>query len=182
MYLILDTETTGVSPTDRIVSICWGLYNTSTEEAVMRYHVITPNGFTIPSGASAIHGITTEIALRRGVPIAAVLAQLKADITSYKPTLYVGHNVAFDRPIVLNEYRRLASLENISPLPTYCTMKSTTSLCCLPRRGGGYKWPKLEELHRHLFGAVHAGTHDAQGDVRATARCFFELSRRTRIG
>ena len=58
-------------------------------------------------------------------------------------------------------------------------MKTTTHLCRLPRPGGpGYKWPKLAELHTHLFGHPHAAAHDAKGDVTACAACFFELRRR----
>ena len=39
------------------------------------------------------------------------------------------------------------------------------------------KWPKLEELHIKLFGCNFEGAHDALDDVRATAKCFFELKR-----
>ena len=54
-------------------------------------------------------------------------------------------------------------------------MKNTTHVCRLPRYNGGYKWPTLEELHLHLFGKPHEAAHDAEGDVRACAKCFFEL-------
>ena len=32
-----------------------------------------------------------------------------------------------------------------------------------------------DELHSKLFGGGFEGRHDALGDVRATARCYFEL-------
>jgi len=179
MYLILDTETTGVTPRDRIVSICWALYDAEGREVSTTHYVILPAGFTIPAGASAIHGITTAIARRRGIPIAQALAALFSAIEAAQPKLYVGHNVAFDRPIVLNEYARLATPENISPLETFCTMRKTTDVCRIPHRArAGYKPPKLEELHRHLFRIGHAAAHDAAGDVAATARCYFELRKR----
>ena len=177
MFLILDTETTGVTPRDRIVSICWALYDSDGDELTTEHHIIYPDGFTIPPGAAAIHGITTDIARRRGVTLEDVLIQLRDDIEHHWPKLYVGHNVSFDRPIVLNEYQRVAEEENLSTLPIFCTMKSTTNICRLPSNRGGYKWPKLEELHRHLFGRPHASAHDAKGDVSATAKCFFELRR-----
>jgi DNA polymerase III epsilon subunit-like protein len=159
MFLILDTETTGLSPRDRIVSICWALYNDDGEEVTTEHHIIYPDGFTIPAGATAVHHITTAHARRHGIPIEDALASLYQDIVTHDPALYVGHNVSFDRPIVLNEYARLADRENISTLPTFCTMKSTTHICCLPRYRGGYKWPTLAELHRHLFGRAHASAH-----------------------
>jgi DNA polymerase III epsilon subunit-like protein len=178
MFLILDTETTGVKPTDRIVSICWSLYDGTGRERSLSHHVIFPEGFTIPAEAAAIHGITTAKARKTGIPLSTALTGLLGEIASHKPWLYVGHNVAFDRPIVLNEYGRLRMEENLSTLPTFCTMKTATPICRLPQRGrGGYKWPKLAELHQYLFGKPHTGAHDAAADVRATARCFFELRR-----
>ena len=179
MYLILDTETTGISPTDRLVSICWAFYDTAGVEIAVSYDVIVPDGFTIPLDATAIHGISTDHARQVGIPLATALQKLTSDISRFTPQLYVGHNVAFDRPIVLKEYQRLRCPENLSKLSTYCTMKVGTNICRLPSRGRpGFKWPKLEELHRHLFGRAHASAHDARGDVSATAKCFFELRRR----
>ena len=179
MYLFLDTETTGVTPRDRIVSICWSLYDNDGDEVTTEHHVIYPDGFTIPTEAASIHGITTSMARENGVPIKDVLGQLWEEIEDNEPALYIGHNVSFDRPIVLNEYGRLGKSENLSQLPTFCTMKSTTHICRIPQANrGGYKWPKLAELYRHLFGCAHGNAHDAEADVRACAKCFFELRSR----
>ena len=178
MYLVLDTETTGVKPTDRIVSMAWAVFDETGTEVVLTHHLVIPDGFTIPRDATAIHGITTEEARRKGVPIGTVLTKLAADIDGHAPKLFVGHNVGFDRSIVLNEYTRLKSRQNLSRLPTYCTMKSTVEFCRIPRYGGGFKWPTLQELHRKLFGSPLALAHDAQVDVRTCAKCFFELRRR----
>ena len=119
MYLFLDTETTGITPENRIVSICWSLYDTDGDELTSEYNIIYPDSFTIPSGAAAIHGITTTVACVRGIPLNKALTQLRNEIAEYEPELYVGHNVSFDRPIVLNEYGRLSEDDNISNLPTF---------------------------------------------------------------
>jgi len=42
----------------------------------------------------------------------------------------------------------------------------------------GYKWPKLSELHYHLFGEDFEGAHNSKNDVAATSKCFFELKKR----
>lgn len=177
MFLILDTETTGVTPSDRLVSISWALFDHAGAQQTVAYHVIYPDGFTIPSAAVAIHGISTDDARRRGIPVKDALTQLSADIERHAPLLFVGHNVGFDRPIVLNEYARLGTPTKLGTLPTYCTMKSTANFCRIPRYNGGYKWPTLEELHRKLFGRPHTAAHDARADVIACAKCFFELRR-----
>ena len=138
MYLVLDTETSGLSLRDRIVSICWAIYDADGEEISTEHQIIYPDGFTIPAAATAVHGITTRYARKHGIPIKDALTSLLDEIAAHRPRLYVGHNVSFDRPIVLNEYARLAAEENLSPLPTFCTMKSTTHICCLSRYNGGY--------------------------------------------
>ena len=53
-------------------------------------------------------------------------------------------------------------------------MLSATDYCQLPGRYG-FKWPTLQELHSTLFNESFDGAHDALSDVRACARCFFEL-------
>src|ERR1017187_597304 len=119
MYLVLDTETTGVRPTDRIVSMAWAVYDERGTEVVQTHYLVIPDGFMIPRDATAIHGITTEAARMKGVPIRVVLTKLTDDIKGRAPKLFVGHNVGFDRAIVLNEYTRLKSKTNLSRLPTY---------------------------------------------------------------
>lgn len=44
----------------------------------------------------------------------------------------------------------------------------------LPRN----KWPTLQELHTFLFGVGFEGAHDALVDVRACAKCYWEIQRR----
>lgn len=57
-------------------------------------------------------------------------------------------------------------------------MLESVDLCKLPGRyPGNYKWPKLIELHNHLFGCDFEGAHDALDDVKATVKCFFELKK-----
>lgn len=47
-----------------------------------------------------------------------------------------------------------------------CPMKISTDICKLPNPRGGFKWPKVEEAHKHFFGDVgyvekHRGADDA---------------------
>jgi hypothetical protein len=38
-----------------------------------------------------------------------------------------------------------------------------------------YKWPKLSELHQHLFGYIPENLHDANVDVEACLKCYLEM-------
>lgn len=62
-------------------------------------------------------------------------------------------------------------------LPRVCTMKKTVDFCHLPGTYG-YKFPKLKELYKILFGYEFSNAHNATSDVDATAKCYFELVNR----
>ena len=96
MHLILDTETTGVTPTARIVSLAWALYDDAEVEVSNAHHVIRPDGFTIPPDATAVHGITTAEARRKGIPIGDALTGLSNDIARHAHLFGRSHTQAHD--------------------------------------------------------------------------------------
>jgi len=185
MRLFFDTETTGVprnykapaSDIDnwpRMVQLAWLMMDERGEELASAEHVVRPDGFTIPRDAARIHGITTELALERGVDLGTVLDEFGARVT--ESSGLVAHNVSFDERVVGAEYLRAGRLNPIETKERLCTMKASTNLCALPGPYG-YKWPTLTELHMHLFGEPFDGAHGALADVRACARCYKKLKR-----
>lgn len=138
-------------------------------------------GIPIPKEASAIHGKTDELV--KDAPTFAESAGkfLKA---AFAADVIVGHNVAYDFSVLSWELertwedraRREAFLRNFR-LKTACTMGASTALCKIPhpRFKNGYKWPKLQELHKFLFGHEFENAHDALGDILATKKCYEEL-------
>ena len=185
-----DLETTGLPTrrdapfTDtkawpRIVSISWAVHGT-TGHALERYSaLVQPVGYRSAAEAAAIHGITTERATRDGQPIETVLGDLLACLQTRAPQALVAHNVEFDRNVLLSELVRGGVDTSLQRLPMVCTMKSTVEFCRMPGTcAGQYKWPKLSELHQRVFGHGFAGEHDAQADVEACVRCYFELMKR----
>lgn len=186
MYLFFDTETTGLprnwkapvsdfSNWPRLVQLAYLYYDANGNLIDSKNHIILPEGFTIPTDASKIHGITTEIALQKGNPINSVLKQFHTLITS--ASFLVAHNMSFDEKIVGCEFLR-NKMQNLIPSKRrICTMVSTTDFCSLPGNYG-YKWPKLSELHYKLFNTGFDEAHNAAVDITATAKCFWELKRR----
>ena len=89
----------------------------------------------------------------------------------------IAHNLDYDEKIVGAEFYRLGQPNHLEKKQKRCTMKSATEFCQLPGPKG-YKWPRLEELYQILFNEDFEDQHTALADVRACARCFFELRRR----
>ena len=186
MYLFFDTETTGLPAnynaphTDvdnwpRMVQLAWSLYNEEEKLIFESNHIVKPQGYTIPTNSSKIHGITTEYALKNGVELKSSLKNFSEAVD--KAQIIIAHNVAFDEKIIGAELTR----ENMScalfDTPRFCTMKTTKEFCQLPGYHG-YKWPKLSELYEILFNEDFEDAHNAAADVEACVKCFFELKRR----
>jgi DNA polymerase-3 subunit epsilon len=186
MYLFFDTETTGlpkkwdapVSDLDnwpRLVQIAWLQYNEKGEKITGQDYIIKPEGFTIPTESSAIHGISTERANKEGVSLETVLKEF-ADLINGSKFL-VAHNINFDEKIVGSEFLRKGIPNDLFKTDRLCTMNASTDYCKLPGKYG-FKWPKLTELHSKLFGIGFEEAHNAAADIEACARCFWELKKK----
>ena len=189
MYLIFDTETTGlpkrwdapITDTDnwpRCIQIAWQLHDAMGNCIEHQDYLVQPDGFNIPYDAEKIHGISTELAQEKGVPLAEVLE--KFNLALSKTKFVVGQNVTFDLNIMGAEFVREDVANQLQELPVLdtCT-EHTAELCQLPGgRYGKFKLPTLTELHQYLFNKPFAEAHNATADVEATTRCFLELIRR----
>ncbi len=188
MYLIFDTETTGlpkrwgapISDTDnwpRCIQIAWQLHDDLGRVIEHQDYLVKPEGFNIPYDAERIHGISTELAQADGIPLAEVLE--KFNIALSKAKFIVGQNLGFDVNIMGCEFYRLGVESPMGSMPILDTCTEVTaSLLKLPGgRGGKFKLPTLTELHQYLFNKPFAEAHNATADVEATTRCFFELIR-----
>ena len=189
MYLIFDTETTGlpkrwdapITDTDnwpRCIQIAWQLHDAMGNLIESEDYLVKPEGFNIPYDAEKIHGISTELAEEQGVALSEVLE--KFNIALGKTKFVVGQNVKFDLNIMGAEFVREDVTNQLQELPVLdtCT-EHTASLCQLPGgRYGKFKLPTLTELHQYLFNKPFSEAHNATADVEATTRCFLELIRR----
>ena len=189
MYLIFDTETTGlpknfkapITDTDnwpRCVQIAWQIHDEWGNFIENKDFLVQPEGFTIPFEAQQIHGISTQLAVDQGVSLSDVLEEFNRALSKSK--FVVGQNIDFDLNVMGSEFYRKGVETLLNKLPSLDTCTETTAqLCQLPGgRGGKFKYPKLGELHEHLFATSFAEAHNATADVEATTRCFLELVRR----
>ena len=188
-YLIFDTETTGLSKTvdgkkvhPHVIQLSWILYDNKLKTPI---HVVDriiklPEEVEIDISATEIHGIIKEHTIERGIPIEIVLEEFDDDLN--KASCLVGHNIDFDKRMIIEEYKRNKKFNHkLSKLPIYCTMSMGTSMCNLKYKNKSGqekpKPPKLLELHKHLFGTEPdpVKLHDAMVDVWVTWRCFCKM-------
>ncbi|MFY7671977.1 DNA polymerase III subunit alpha [Tenacibaculum sp. MEBiC06402] len=188
MYLIFDTETTGlpkswnapITDTDnwpRAIQIAWQLHDEMGNLIEHNDFLIQADGFNIPFDAERIHGISTDLANEQGITLSEGLELFNEALSKTK--FIVGQNVGFDVNIMACEFYRLGVENNLESLPVLdtCT-EETAAMCQIPGgRGGKFKLPTLTELHEHLFGVGFNEAHNATADVEATTRCFLELLR-----
>ncbi|MFA5080426.1 MAG: 3'-5' exonuclease [Candidatus Paceibacterota bacterium] len=189
MYLFFDTETTGLPKnwkapiTDldnwpRMVQIAWIMFDNQGIEITAENYIIRPEGFTIPEETARIHGITTQRALEEGNSLISVLKQFKETIDESR--IIIAHNIDFDEKIIGAEFLRNNIYNPIEEKQKICTMYSTIDFCAIKSKYGN-KWPKLTELHYKLFESDFEDAHDAETDIRITAKCFWELKKRAII-
>ena len=188
MYIIFDTETTGlpknfkapITDTDnwpRCIQIAWQLHDEWGTLIESKDYLVKPDGFNIPYDAEQIHGISTELAEEQGVDLKFVLDEF--NVALGKAKFVVGQNVSFDNNVMGCEYHRFSADTELNNMKVLDTMsESTANLCQIKGgRAGKFKFPSLTELHIHLFGEGFGEAHNATADVEATTRCFLELIR-----
>ena len=122
MYLIFDTETTGLPKnwkapiTDvdnwpRCVQIAWQLLDDMGELIEDQNYLIRPDNFEIPYESQKIHGISTALATNIGYDLVSVLNKFIKDLSL--AGFIIGHNVKFDLNIIGAELLRVSSDVNL---------------------------------------------------------------------
>ncbi|WP_185877151.1 DNA polymerase III subunit alpha [Blattabacterium cuenoti] len=186
MYLIIDTETTGIHgfynnyigvniKQPRLVQLSWQIHDYLGNLIEFENFILKPDNYDIPFNSFKIHGITNNIAEKYGSSLDFVLKKFKKTIEKYN--YIIGHNLEFDLKIIKNEFciRKIKiDLKNKKILDTKLF---SVNYCKLPGNRRKFKWPTLSELYFKLFSENIPNKHDAENDVKATARCFLELLR-----
>lgn len=158
-YVVVDVETTGLSPGrgDRVVEI--GALRVSRGQVVGEFLQLVNPGMPIPPEVQAIHGITDD-----DVAAQPTMDEVLPKFFSFAANLpWVAHNAAFDRSFLESECRTCC-LEH--PATRYlCTVELSRRLNpTLPRHN-------LDTLIRYYHITV-VGRHRALGDAEATQQLY----------
>jgi DNA polymerase III epsilon subunit-like protein len=157
--LVLDTETTGLGPTARLVELAVAKVQLPGGEILAEWSTLVDPGIPIPADATRIHGITNEMV--RGQPGARPVLRRLAGILQRTPRL-VAHNAAYDVGVLRNEARRVG-VTLPKGVTTWCSQRFAKAT--LP----GEKSYALGALAARL-GLRVEGAHRALADVRTTAQ------------
>ena len=157
-YVILDSETTGLDPTDEVIQ----LSVLALDGAPLLDTYIKPLVRTqIPAGAMAIHHI--NIAMLANAPsyieVAPQLTSIIGDRT------IICYNADYDKRLLM-QTARLCKVPSISS-PWQCAMKQYARFRGeWDSRKSDYRWPRLP-----------SGDHSALGDCRATFKVIETMAR-----
>ncbi len=184
--VVFDVETTGLPPkgikydTDYdafpyVVQFAW------FADGKYKNYIIKPNRWTIPDEVAEIHGITTEIAMEKGIPFHIVVDEFIHDC--FFAEKIIAHNIYFDTSIIkanilrmrmrnfYNDYAEPA-LDKSKRIDTM--FKTIKFVGATHKDGRPGKWPKLEELYFKLFEESFPA-HNAEEDVKALVKCVEKL-------
>lgn len=166
-----DLETDSPNPDDaRIITACVGVASPDGWQA--RTWLLEPER-DIPEQATAVHGITTEMARIDGAPREASVQEI-ADQLAEAWTLglpVVGHNIVYDLTVLDRELRRLGREPLTIDGPVIDTLVLDKAVDRY-RRGSR----KLADVAAFYgFGQIDA--HDAEADVRAACRVAWRIAK-----
>ena len=192
--LIFDTETSGL-PEDRnasivskekwpfVLQLSYILYDTSNNELLDYSDKIVkiPNNIYISPESIKIHNITREKCEKEGEYIEKLLKNFNEVLL--KTDLIIGHNIEFDKKVLMVEYLRNKITHNFFvnniQIPYFCTMRKGKALCNLTFKtyDGRIipKSPKLIELYRHFFNDEPNGLHNSLIDTIVCLRCYYKM-------
>lgn len=142
--VVLDVETTGFGKTDRIIEVSALTVDPISLTPIDEYDTLVNPERDI--GNSYIHGITASMVT--SAPTFAEIAPALA--RRLDGAILIGHNVAFDAWMLLQEFNRLGDLSSFDPGLPVCTYKAAG--VSLEEAGKQYLLTN-ESMHRALTDA-----------------------------
>lgn len=169
----VDTETTGIdSFNDRVVT-CSMVYDNGQGGQIERNWIIDP-GIEIPTGASDVHGVTTEMAQRDGMEasrgILEIAQSLWPMVNSGVPL--VIYNAPYDLTLLMAEFRRFG-IEFSLPFDKVIDPLVIDKALDKWRRGSR----KLTDTAA-LYGYDLTNAHSADADCKAALHIARAMGRR----
>ncbi len=170
---VFDLETTGIdTDSSRIVSAYVGVIDAEGMPKGVSW--LADPGIEIPSGASAVHGITTERARAEGRPAAEVVAEITAVLRALldQGVPIVVYNAAYDLTLLHQECLRYGIPPLGDPTPVVDPL-------VIDRAMDRYrKGKRTLEAAAEFYGVELMDAHDAEADAVAAGRVAQAIARK----
>ncbi|MDP5039192.1 MAG: 3'-5' exonuclease [Candidatus Gracilibacteria bacterium] len=180
--LVFDTETTGfidkknpdLNAQPYIVQFAGiiGELKDGKFSEISRVNQFIKPKISIPFASSQVHHIY-DIDVKNAPAIEEKIIDFTQIINDVDAI--IGHNIEYDEEMIKLELKRLQKEYLYKPKQVICTMKTTVDFCAIKGNSDRFKYPKLGELYKTLFGEYFIGAHDAMVDVEATLKAFLKL-------
>lgn len=199
--LIFDVETTGLLPkiinTEEIdsypyiIQLSYILFDTDKNTLVDYFdnYIIQKRHTKIPNEVTRLTGINKDMCLT-GVTMITGLEKIYNAMNESE--CIVAHNIEFDSRMLFIELMRnkgyidinmadgrLFNIIKLIERNNYCTMKNGINICKIIAKSKNgkeyYKWPKLSELHKILFGMDVDNLHNSLVDTLVCLRCCLKM-------
>jgi len=189
LILFLDTETTGLPEGKNIslyqtqkwpyvIQLSYIIFDTEVNEVVHTFDSVIKldDSVEISEKSISMHGVTRERSQTEGVNMKGALEELNNNLKTID--LVVGHNISFDKQIMIVENIRNNVFSLFPKKRLFCTMKEYKEYCDIKKErqdGTIYaKYPTLCELYEKLFGTKPDNLHNSYVDVLVCARCYMQ--------
>lgn len=181
-YAIIDTESNGLFVTKdetggvkrsdadgqpRMAAFAMILLNDDLTVQEEYTALVKPDGWSMTPEATAINGLTDEILMAQGKPIAEVMAVYSQAIK--EGFAIAAFNMQHDGRQCRAEMRRCGLPDLFEATPNVCLMRKSQGI--IPRPDGKKSWPKLEHC-RTFLNLDHAGAHTAGADAASALAVF----------
>jgi len=192
-----------------IIQLSYIIYDTDSpnNSKIFNKYIDIPDNVVISENATSVHHIDKEkiklVSTEKKALIHSAVLEFMNDIMERHVVAVVGHNVQFDRKMIIAELLRLNEFRGINDnidkhllflmdnRKFRCTMDITTSLCNIKfavqykdkvtgenKVFYKVKSPKLIESYEYYFGysLLHEALHDALVDVILCLRVFMKYN------
>jgi DNA polymerase III epsilon subunit-like protein len=181
-YILYDTKNNIFTPFDDYIDL--------PPEVVEKF-LGAPKGTYHPTIVNALEEQQKATEQGKTVPLQDAIERF---LEAYKSAdIVVGHNVDYDKSMVLAELMHLhLSADNRKYLDKFIEIQSSKKFVCTSEMGVDvckiearnstgdifFKFPRLNQLYEHLFGypPVESKLHNALNDVIVTFRCYYFIT------
>ncbi|MBT8218441.1 MAG: hypothetical protein KJP00_01365 [Bacteroidia bacterium] len=157
----------------RMMAISWILLGEDRKPISNKNYLIKPEGYNFKDEYLTSCSIDIDEMEKHGESLSDILDDFVK--TAGQAKFVFAHNMKLNTAILGAEFIRSGKDNPLRVQPTYCIMEEATFYTKLPKKGGGFKWPTLQEAHTKIFKQGYSPARNARADVIAASRVLLAL-------